>query len=62
MNTFETIGYIVAACTTWGLILVVVSMLCFLSNRVTHMVLDSYGGWKTFIKYRDWYFEQEETK
>lgn len=27
-----------------------------LSNRASHKVLESYGGWKVFREYRDWYY------
>jgi hypothetical protein len=28
------------------------------SNKMSHMVLDAYGGWKVFLEFRDWYHSE----
>lgn len=45
----------------WGVLLLAIIGLCRLSNKVSHMVLESYGGWTTFNEYRKWYYERKET-
>ena len=62
MSTFEYLGFFIAACSGWAVCLMVVLMLVHLSNRVTHMALDAYGGWETFFKFREWYIENEAKK
>jgi hypothetical protein len=60
MTFVEYIGKVVMYLTSWSAILLLIILLCKVSNRVSHMVLDSYGGWKTFIEYRKWYLKQNE--
>lgn len=33
-----------------------------LSNRAQNRLLESYGGWKIFREYRDWYHENKRVK
>jgi hypothetical protein len=60
MTFVEYIEKVVLYLTVWSAILLLIILLCKVSNRVSHMVLDSYGGWKTFIEYRKWYLKQNE--
>jgi hypothetical protein len=62
VSTFEYLGFFIAVCSGWAVFLMIVAMLCILSNRVTHVALDACGGWKTFLKYREWYMENEVKK
>lgn len=55
-DIFYWIGVSLAVFSAWFLLLAVAFGLCLLSNRVSHLVLDCYGGWKTFIEYKEWYY------
>lgn len=33
-----------------------------LSNRAQNHLMESYGGWKIFREYRDWYHENKREK
>ena len=55
----EAFGFVTALCVGWFVVLAIIAVLCFASNRVSHMVLESYGGWVTFQKFRKWYRENE---
>ena len=28
------------------------------SNKMSHMVLNAYGGWKVFLEFREWYHNE----
>ena len=56
------IGYIVMVCAAvaaLGGMLIGVAMIV---NQVPKMLLASYGGWKTFYEFRDWYHSSKEQK
>lgn len=55
----ETLGFVTALCAGWFVVLCVIVVLCFASNRVSHMVLESYGGWVAFRKFLEWYHANE---
>lgn len=57
---FEVIGMVAAGVSAWGCLLAAVYAMCIASNRITYMVLDAYGGWDTFLRYREWYHEQKK--
>jgi len=59
MNTAMTaLGYGITLCAGWAFLLIVIALLVRASNRVSHQVLESYGGWRTFREYQKWYQEQ----
>ena len=56
MNTAMTaLGYGIAVCAGWTALLVFIALLVRASNYVSHQVLESYGGWRTFREYQKWY-------
>ncbi len=59
MNS-ELIGEVVMYLTAWSAILLLTVILCRVSNRVSYMVLECYGGWRKLLEYRKWYLEQKE--
>lgn len=59
-DMFLVMGWLTAICAGWMLILLAVLGLVRMSNWTAHKALDTYGGWKTFLKYRKWYWEQPE--
>jgi hypothetical protein len=54
-ETLALLGTIFLTFSAWLSILAIIAGLCYLSNRVSHLVLESYGGWRTFFDYRVWY-------
>lgn len=60
MSHFEFLGWFVSVLSCWGFLLLCAVGLCRASNRVSYMVLDCYGGWKTFLEYRRWWQERNE--
>ena len=59
-NMLFVMGCLTAICAGWMLILLALLGLVRMSNWTAHRVLDAYGGWKTFLKYREWYWKQPE--
>jgi hypothetical protein len=56
MNTAMTaLGYGITVCAGWTALLVFIALLVRASNYVSHQVLESYGGWRTFREYQKWY-------
>jgi hypothetical protein len=43
----------------WTILLLTAYLLTLLSNRLMHLLLDCYGGWKVFLQFRKWYFENK---
>lgn len=61
MIAFEYIGYAVALCTGWGLVLLAASALAYATNwTLWHCVETFYGGTKTFVEFRDWYHKNKK--
>ena len=59
INTAMTaLGYGITVCAGWTALLVFIALLVRASNYVSHQVLESYGGWKTFREYQKWYSDQ----
>lgn len=59
INTAMTaLGYGITVCAGWLVLLFIVAGLVRASNYVSHQVLESYGGWKTFREYQKWYSDQ----
>jgi hypothetical protein len=59
MNTaMTTLGYGITFCAGWTALLVFIALLVRASNYVSHQVLESYGGWRTFREYQKWYSDQ----
>jgi hypothetical protein len=56
----ETIGIIFITCSAWLAFLAIIAGLCYLSNALTHLVIEAYGGWRTFLRYRVWYLTNKE--
>jgi len=61
-DMFLVMGWITAICAGWVLILLAVIGLVRMSNFASHQVLDCYGGWKTFLEYREWYWKKLENE
>ena len=53
------LGTVTAICGGRVLILLFVYALTVASSRVMHLLLDHYGGWKTFLQFRKWYWENK---
>ncbi len=45
------------SCVAGGVCIVATVLIscALLSNRAANRLLESYGGWKVFLEYRDWY-------
>lgn len=56
------LGAMTALCAGWMLILLALLGLVRMSNWTAHRVLDAYGGWQTFKKFRHWYWQQPENQ
>jgi hypothetical protein len=54
-DLFNALGLATALCGGWALIIMTIAALVAISNRLALHVLESYGGWKTFRKYQEWY-------
>ena len=61
-DMFLVMGWMTAICAGWMLILLALLALVRMSNWTSHQVLEAYGGWKTFSKYRKWYWQQPENR
>lgn len=55
-------GLVFMGLVGWALLLFAIYLLVLCSNRLTHLVLDAYGGWETFMRYRKWYWQQPENR
>ena len=55
-------GAVVMGIAGWVVILFAIYGCVLCSNRLTHLVLDAYGGWETFMRYRKWYWQQPENQ
>ena len=53
------LGFVTALCAGWIAVLLAIYGLVLCSNRLSHLVLGSYGGWKTFLEFQKWYAENE---
>ena len=59
MNSAMTaLGYGITFAAGWAFLLIVIALLVRASNRVSHQVLESWGGWRTFREYQKWYQDQ----
>ncbi|WP_162232524.1 hypothetical protein [Methylogaea oryzae] len=48
-----------------GGICLLMALLCWaaiLSNRAQHALIDTLGGWKVFMEYREWFHSREDKK
>lgn len=52
---FLWIGYAAAGLTAIAALASAVIGVAILSNKAQHMLLNTLGGWKTFLRYREWY-------
>lgn len=52
---FLWIGYVVAGLSAIAALAAAVIGVALLSNKAQHMLLASIGGWKIFLRYREWY-------
>ena len=60
MNEYlAVLGAVTAVCGGCVLVLLFLYALTVASGCVMHLLLDHYGGWKTFLEYRDWYQEKK---
>lgn len=57
--TAQLVGYLVIVATAIGLFAAMVFALAAVSIRAQHALVDSLGGWKTFLEYRDWYHQRD---
>lgn len=57
VNIVYGIGKAVTILGGLCIVAVLVIALAYLSNMAQHKALESYGGWKTFLQYREWYQE-----
>lgn len=57
IETITALGFVTAICAGWAVVLLAIIGLVRLSNRVSHLVVEMYGGWGTFLKFRQWYFD-----
>ena len=58
-NFLEILGTVTAICGGGVLVLLFVLALTAASSHVMRLLLDHYGGWKTFLEYRKWYQEKK---
>ena len=58
-NFLEILGTVTAISGGGVLVLLFVYALIVASSRVMRLLLDHYGGWKTFLEYRKWYQEKK---
>jgi hypothetical protein len=61
-DMFLVMGWLTAICAGWMLLLLAILGLVRMSNWTGHKVLDCYGGWRNFAKFREWYWQQPENK
>jgi hypothetical protein len=61
-NMFLVMGWITAICAGWALLLLAVIGLLRLSNFIADKVMERYGGWQSYFKFREWYWQQPENK
>ena len=52
------IGYAVMMVGAFVVCLGVLIGAATVSNKMSHMVLDAYGGWKVFLEFREWYHNE----
>lgn len=60
IEIITALGIVTAICAGWVALLLAIAGLVALSNRISHAVLDSCGGWKTFLEYQKWYAENKK--
>ncbi len=53
------VGYIVISAGGVCAIAGAVIGAAILSNRAQHKLLETIGGWKAFMEYRDWFHDQK---
>jgi hypothetical protein len=61
-NLAICIGYVVLAVGGAAGVALCLIGLCLLSNRLQNHMIDTLGGWKVFMEYRDWYHERQRNK
>jgi hypothetical protein len=61
-ETLALLGIIFLTFSVWLASLAIIAGLCYLSNAVSHLVIEAYGGWKTFFDYRIWYLTNYKRK
>ena len=54
-----SLGYSVMAAIAVCIVAGVAIGAARLSNRAQHALLESLGGWKTFMEYRKWYHQKQ---
>lgn len=54
-DTFIWIGYAVATLSAIAALAAAAIGVAMLSNHAQHMLLETIGGWKIFLRYREWY-------
>lgn len=57
-----SLGYTVMAAISVCIVAGVVMGAAVLSNRAQHALMDSLGGWKTFLECRKWYHQRKDTQ
>ena len=58
-NFAQYIGYFVMSISAITSVLFFAIFVAQLGNRAQRKLLDMYGGWKVFLRYRDWYLYQQ---
>jgi hypothetical protein len=53
------ISYALIALSATGILLLIVYITYLLINRTSWLMLDCYGGIKTFRQYREWYMKNK---
>jgi hypothetical protein len=61
-DMFLVMGWLTAICAGWMLILLALIALLRMSNFIADKVMDRYGGWQSYFKFREWYWQQPENK
>lgn len=59
IEIITALGFVTALCAGWIAVLLVIYGLVLCSNKLSHLVLRSYGGWKIFLEFRKWYAENK---
>ena len=61
-DMFLVMGWLTAICAGWMAILLALIALLRMSNFIADKVMDRYGGWQSYYKFREWYWQQPENK
>lgn len=52
------IGYVVLCCGGIAIVSGMIIGASILANRASHHALETVGGWKVFMEYREWYWHE----